>query len=213
MVRNMKRRRAAAPQGPEAVRGGLGGRGAPERPRGPGAGSARGSAPINSLEATVFFFLPQSLCSLRRWLWVWDRRQWPPRPFGRHFSPHLCVLFEILPATNHVRVLSVVCAVRQFACCWLPLRFAPLAAGCFLCHRTLDGLGQDVCGHGGGVFARLPWTVFGGWRAPRGTGECGLLGNCGWIGCFSQPQCHSRYSSPFPNPLGHVSPPSSRTSL
>ena len=27
-----------------------------------------------------------------------------------------------------------------------------------------------------------------GWRAPRGAGECGLLGNCGWIGCFSQPQ-------------------------
>ena len=52
-----------------------------------------------------------------------------------------------------------------------------------------------------------------GWRAPRGAGECGLLGNCGWIGCFSQPQCHSRYSSSFPNPLGHVFPPSSHTSL
>ena len=50
-------------------------------------------------------------------------------------------------------------------------------------------------------------------RAPRGVGECGLLGNCGWIGCFSQPQCHSRYSSPFPSPLGHVFPPSSHTSL
>ena len=116
------------------------------------------------------------LCSLRRWLWVWDRRQWPPQPFGHNFSPLLCALFAILFATNRVRVLCVVCAVRQFACCWLPLRFAPLAAGCFLCHRTLDGLGQDVCGHGGGVFARLPWTIFGGWRAPRGTGECGLLG-------------------------------------
>ena len=56
-------------------------------------------------------------------------------------------------------------------------------------------------------------TVFDGWRAPRGAGECGLLGNCGWIGCFSQPQCHSRYSSPFPSPLRHVFPPSSRTSL
>ena len=153
------------------------------------------------------------LCSLRRWLWVWDRRQWPPQPFGHNFSPLLCALFAILFATNRVRVLCVVCAVRQFACCWLPLRFAPLAAGCFLCHRTLDGLGQDVCGHGGGVFARLPWTVFGGWRAPRGTGECGLLGNCGWIGCFSQPQCHSRYSSPFPSPQRHFFPPSSRTSL
>ena len=42
---------------------------------------------------------------------------------------------------------------------------------------------------------------------------CGLLGNCVWIGCFSQPQCHSHYSSPFPSPLGHVFPPSSRTSL
>ena len=71
------------------------------------------------------------LCSLRRWLWVWDRRQWPPRPFGRNFSPHLCVLFAILPATNHVRVLGVVCAAAQFACRRLPLRFAPLAAGGF----------------------------------------------------------------------------------
>ena len=53
----------------------------------------------------------------------------------------------------------------------------------------------------------------GGWRAPRGAGECGLLGNCGWIGCFSQPQCHRRYSSPFSSLLGHVFPPSSRTSL
>ena len=53
----------------------------------------------------------------------------------------------------------------------------------------------------------------GGWRAPRGAGECGLLGNCGWIGCFSQPQCHSRYSSPFPSPQRHFFPPSSRTSL
>ena len=133
MVHNMKRRRAAAPQGPD------------------------GSAPINSLEATVFFFLPQSLCSLRRWLWVWDRRQWPPQPFGHNFSPLLCALFAILFATNRVRVLCVVCAVRQFACSWLPLRFAPLAAGCFLCHRTLGGLDRDVCGHGGGGFARLPW--------------------------------------------------------
>ena len=33
------------------------------------------------------------------------------------------------------------------------------------------------------------------------------------IGCFPQPQCHSRYSSPFPSPLRHVFPPSSRTSL
>ena len=79
------------------------------------------------------------LCSLRRWLWVWDRRQWPPQPFGHNFSPLLCALFAILFATNRVRVLCVVCAVRQFACSWLPLRFAPLAAGCFLCHRTLDG--------------------------------------------------------------------------
>ena len=54
---------------------------------------------------------------------------------------------------------------------------------------------------------------FGRWKAPRGAGECGLLGNCGWIGCFSQPQCHSRYSSPFPSPLRHVFPPPSRTSL
>jgi len=97
------------------------------------------------------------LCSLRRWLWVWDRRQWPPQPFGHNFSPLLCALFAILFATNRVRVLCVVCAVRQFACSWLPLRFAPLAAGCFLCHRTLGGLDRDVCGHGGGGFARLPW--------------------------------------------------------
>ena len=97
------------------------------------------------------------LCSLRRWLWVWDRRQWPPQPFGHNFSPLLCALSAILFATNHVRMLSVVCAVRQFACSWLPLRFAPLAAGCFLCHRTLGGLDRDVCGHGGGGFARLPW--------------------------------------------------------
>ena len=95
------------------------------------------------------------LCSLRRWLWVWDRRQWPPQPFGHNFSPLLCALFAILFATNRVRVLCVVCAVRQFACSWLPLRFAPLAAGCFLCHRTLGGLDRDVCGHGGGGFARF----------------------------------------------------------
>ena len=108
------------------------------------------------------------LCSLRRWLWVWDRRQWPPQPFGHNFSPLLCALFAILFATNRVRVLCVVCAVRQFACSWLPLRFAPLAAGCFLCHRTLGGLDRDVCGHGGGGFARL-WRHVGqiravGWR-------------------------------------------------
>ena len=86
------------------------------------------------------------LCSLRRWLWVWDRRQWPPQPFGHNFSPLLCALSAILFATNHVRMLSVVCAVRQFACCWLPLRFAPLAAGCFLCHRTLEGLVRTSVG-------------------------------------------------------------------
>ena len=77
---------------------------------------------------------------------MWDRRQWPPQPFGHNFSPLLCALSAILFATNHVRMLSVVCAVRQFACCWLPLRFAPLAAGCFLCHRTLEGLVRTSVG-------------------------------------------------------------------
>ena len=100
--------------------------GEPRPRRVPGAGSARGSAPINSLEVTVFFFLPQSLCSLRRWLWVWDRRQWPPRPFGRHFSPHLCVLFEICP-----RLTTSACLV-SFA-----LSGSSLAVGCRCALRRL----------------------------------------------------------------------------
>ena len=45
-------------------------------------------------------------------------------------SPHLCVLFAILPATNRVRVLGVVCAVAQFACRRLPLRLQSLDVVC-----------------------------------------------------------------------------------
>ena len=67
----------------------------------------------------------------------------------------------------------------------------------FLCHKTLGGLDKDVWGHGGGGFARLLWfcalavvyrTVFGGWRAPRGAEERGLLGICGAIGRFNDHQ-------------------------
>ena len=141
----------------EAVRGGLGGRGAPERPRGPGAGSARGSAPINSLEATVFFFLPQSLCSLRRWLWVWDRRQWPPRPFGRHFSPHLCVLFEICP-----RLTTSACLV-SFA-----LSGSSLAVGCLCALRRLPLVVFCVTGHLTGLVRTSVATVVAFLRAYRG---------------------------------------------
>ena len=142
------------------------------------------------------------LCSLRRWLWVWDRRQWPPQPFGHNFSPLLCALFAILFATNRVRVLCVVCAVRQFACSWLPLRFAPLAAGCFLCHRTLGGLDRDVCGHGGGGFARLPWyagqiSVVGGRRGAPESVVCSATA----VGSVVFHNHNAIAATPHPSPI------------
>ena len=64
------------------------------------------------------------LCSLRRWLWVWDRRQWPPQPFGHNFSPLLCALFAILFATTRVRSR------------WAARTNAPVTAAA--CSRPLD---------------------------------------------------------------------------
>ena len=78
------------------------------------------------------------LCSLRRWLWVWDRRQWPPRPFGRHFSPHLCVLFEICPrlTTSACLVSFALCGSSLAVGCLCALRRLPLVVFCVTGHLT-----------------------------------------------------------------------------
>ena len=103
--------------------------------------------------------------------------------FCRPLSASVCLVSFALSRSS--LVADCLCCCRR------------LSLVIFLCHKTLGGLDKDVWGHGGGGFARLLWfcalavvyrTVFGGWRAPRGAEERGLLGICGAIGRFNDHQ-------------------------
>ena len=108
-----------------------------------------------------------------------------------------------------------------------------LAVGCLCALRRLPLVVFCVTGHFAGLTRTSAGTVAAilrayrcmtdsfrwlegaeGHRRVRSARRCSAVCSaCGWIGCFSQPQCHSRYSSSFPSPLRHVFPPSSHTSL